>query len=342
MFSIRSLISPKGIASDGCDAGILTNSKVRGYAITNSLDAGIQNVDVVLIPHVSKEHRSLYDFALRALYLSIIKNQEVHCFLDIDAEVESAIHETCSRNGTLLHHYKPALEENVHAYKNLRLFKFNSPVLYVSESVNNCYGYEVFLAIKSEFEHAGKKVLAISEDIYNKMVGAHYLQINASGILEDQIFRMNYLVHQLESEFRPDIILIKHPKPLFQYDDKFPFDSGGIGYLLSQAVPGDGCVYCSHFTTFDEEFWSRIFQMVQMRFGYPVLGVHMGNIIPDSSTGVGLGTTYIPDIEIIRNIRDTSSVYGVPFFYVQDRSKCQDFLLKLTDELIDVPFGVIQ
>jgi len=339
-YVVRCLISPRGILKEGCDIGILKNQRKLGYSVINDTEE-IHNVDVVIIPQVPKEKKALHDFAMRTLHYSVACGKEVFCFLQLEDEIKSRLQRSSSRHGSTLHLHE--LEPDIYggAYSDRKLRKFNAPVLYISESIPGADGYETFLSVKSNLEHLGLRVLALSEDIYNSIFGAHYIQLNGNGKAEEQIFRLNYIVQQLEYKTHPDILLIKMPKPMVQYDETLPFDSGGVDYLISQAIPGDGCIYCSHTTFLENEYWKRLSETIRMRFGYPILGVHMSNMILDQAQTVGVGITYLPENEIIETLKAAEMNDEISFFNLHDRTSLHKFVSDLVKQLIEIPFGVI-
>ena len=56
---------------------------------------------------------------------------------------------------------------------------------------------------------------------------------------------INQAVSFLSCKVNPDIIIVHLPNPVMQYNRQNRFDCGVLSHVISQAVPGNGYLYCS-------------------------------------------------------------------------------------------------
>jgi len=341
-YIIESVISPKGIGFEGEDISILTNCQKVGISFTNEVNHSIECCDTVVVTAVNSEMKSLRAYALAALKCAITNSKEVYCFLDLENSEKEEMKHLCKSYGAKLIIYSDDEFEVIENDGDFSLQKFDAPVIYICEEVPDCDGYSVFLKLAQKFKDKGKKVLAISSDRYNKLLGHTYLDFNVKSSITSQLNRVNSIVHDLEQTNHPDIILIKLPYPLMRYNDEFVFDCGVSAYLIAQAVPGDGCIYCSQAEPFTEDVWKTYSQTVLARFGYPLLAVHVSNRFIDGTGNEPFGLVRIPLLEILKRLKDMKDNTTLPFFNLFFDEQLEELAKYIISEFLDLPYGVIK
>lgn len=340
-YIIEALVSPKGIGLNDEDISLLRNTSPTGYYFINSMEEGIRKSEVILIPRVDKEQKRLYEYAKQSLQFAASNGKQILCFLNItDSEKEDIIF-MCRTNGADCYFPSKPDVNPVDANDNISLFSIDVPVLYIGELIPSCDSYDIFLNLAVKLQKRGKNVLAISEDCYNPLFGFHCERFGGSLEVKQQIFRINRLIDMLVKQHHPDLILIRLPQPLMRYNNTNVFDCGGMAFLISQAVPGTGCILCSPAKTFTASIWEEISDGILSKFGYPVLGVHVSNQIIDSTSGSGLSTLRIPLNQILPEITKLNESHNLPFYQLMDQESLDEFSETLELEYFNLPFGVI-
>lgn len=339
-YQISDLVAPKGIAFEGEDVGALKNMNPMGQTITDDLDVAVGSTDVVFVSYVPSRYQSLRKYALHALFMAANSRKEIHCFLELTNDEKEAVNMACEKSQTSIAYYTFAVCDDK-IYDLTRLHKFDVPVIYVSEEVPDCDGYEIFLMLAEKLSIEGKNVLAISEDVYNTFLGYECMKFGGNTEVGNQIFRLNILTYELYQAKHPDIILIKLPHPLMKYDDESLFDCGGTAYILSQAIPGDGCIYCTHAEVSGGTYWETFNEGVIAKFGYPIICVNVSNRIIDNAGDIHLSSLRIPENKVISRVKDMRAINDIPFLHLYNENDMQELYQKLLNEYLELPYGVI-
>lgn len=341
-YTISSLISPKGIGLEGQDVSILKNEPETGYKFTNSTECGLAGADIVIVSAISKKNLQLYHFAIGALKCAIELGKEIYCFLDFDGETiqKRSILTDCKKHNAKCHFFPCSNRISDDLLGNVELYKFGAPVLYIHEMVPNCDGYSIFLKLAFRFREAGKRVLAISEDCYNPLFDMIYTSFDSKIPLSEQVFHLNRLTYGFYRDLHPDIILIRLTNPLIRYDNRSVYDSGLTAFALSQAVPGDGSIYCSLQGSSGREFWDGMGNAIGAKFGYPVLAVHVSNCILDPSSNTSGRIVCIPKNSDKTGLRAYQSE-SLQFYRMLEQTEFEKAFEMIVEEFFCLPYGVI-
>lgn len=340
-YSNLTIISPRGIGIEGEDISILKNTYKTGYKFSNSILEGIVNSDVILITEIKKEDKALYAYAIQVLEVSIEEGKEVICFLELD-DIEYSIYKhQCEEKGIKSYFFHSSNDKDVN-YEEEDFKIFNIPVIYVSEMIPDCDGYDFFLKLMNRLENDGKNVLAISQDTYNILFNQVHMTFWAETVSRKMVYWLNHTVYNLVCEKRPDIILIRLPEPMMKYDNVNTYDFGLTAFLLAQAIPGDGCICCSYAGTPPIDFWGNINESFIAKFGYPIMGVHLCNQIIDGTEDKWITTIHISDSEIENEIKLLNQHNELMFYQLSSEDGFNEFYETLNSELFDIPYGVIE
>lgn len=282
----------------------------------------------------------LYLFAYEALEFAAKSAKEIYCFLSISESEKNSVLALCKKSGSNCHFYEPDFVD-VQYDENIQLFKFDVPVFCISEAVPDCDGYDVFLKLADTFQSMGKKVLAISENCYNKFFGYSTIDFDANISLRYQAFRINAIIYELIQLQQPDVVLILLPRPMLQFDAKNPFDCGVTAFAISQAVSFDGCVFCIQSGAPTGSFWENISNLMQMRFTCPILAVHVSNRIIDMTTDLNLPSVRLPYNMISEEVKNLNRYSDIEFYQLLEKQALDKIVSDISQEHFNLPYGVI-
>lgn len=337
-----SLVAPTGIGSSDQDVSILRNTDPVGHCFNNSVEEGVSSSDIVIIPYVSENDKSLYAFTKNALHVAANAGKEIKCFTNLPSNEKSLLHTICGRNGGNICFFNDLEKVFAEKYNSLQLYSFDVPVLFVAETIPDCDGYDVFLSLALRLQRDGKRVLAISEDVYNVLFGFHAICFDVGVPLHAQVAQINRIIYQFAHEEHPDIILIRLPYPMMKYDDRSPFDGGASAFVISQAVPADGCILCSHAgISFDRSFWDELTNSVHTKFGVPIVAVHTSNRMLDRTSDESMASLRIPVTEVELSHKGISNECIPPLYNLLHFADMQIFIERISSDFLNLPYGVI-
>lgn len=343
-YILESLVVPKGIAFTGDDAAAIINGAPTGFIVTNSVNDSINAADTVLIPAISQEKPKLRVFAFDALRTAIEANKEIFCFMEIsDAEREKwglgELELSVPGFGNSQSSWAVSSQE----LDKIMLHTFDIPVLYIGELTDHLDSYSVFLKVASKFQSCGKNVLAISDDSCNVLYGFSCFDFgNATELgFYRQAKWINHQLYQIAKSVRPDLIIIKLPKPILLFDEKVPSDCGVSAFIISQAMPGSGCVICSPVGLKAEEFWRGIAAFTYYRFGYPLEGIHVSNQFIDRTTDRPISMLRISSKSVQDEIDLLNRSSDFNYYNLLDDMSLGNFVKKFSSNYLELKFGVI-
>ena len=110
---------------------------------------------------------------------------------------------------------------------------------------------------------------------------------------------------------------------------------------MSQAVPGDGCVYCAYIGTPYTDFWNTLNDNFLSKFGYPLIAVDVSNQIIDKTSPVGVPMVYINQNKAYDEVVLLNKCNQLPFYVLSDSRQFESFYQKDLNNFFDIPYGVI-
>lgn len=341
-YEISALIAPLGIGVEGQDIAVLQNREKTNYRFSNMLEKGISESDIVIVSDIPKDNKSLYAFMTRALRYAAENGKVINCFSTLSSEVIASIDEACRISGGHLNLFSKT-ETPAEYSEYMSLFSFPIPVLYVAEMIPGCDGYSVFLSLANEFQKDGKKVLAISDDIYNCLLGYEAISWDCDIPLEKKCLAINNMVRDLYQKKKPDVILIRLPFPMYKFDNKKVFDFGLSAYCITAAIPGDGCIMCSLFGFSQFQFWQDLNSGISSKFGFPIEAIHYSNKILDTSLIAEETLVCIPISEVAIALEDVrkQNDFSIPIYDLLNHIDMNAFYNHFKAENFDMKYGVI-
>jgi len=345
---INSVIAPQGAGIEGNDISILRNRENTGINGLSNIEEGYNNCDVILITDVGLlkncENEFKYlsvnkvrDYAKNALDNAITHNKDIICFSSLDKSDQKKYLDLCKSKGIKFEYYE---QKAIESDTPQKLKQINIPIVLIAETIYDNDGYEIFLKLIQSFNLDNKKVLAISEDKYNVLYKQYSVTFWNNTDPELNVIGINNYVARLADEIKPDVILIKLPKPMTKFDDEITFDFGMTAFLLSQALKVDYMIYCSLYSLVDPQLMSSLNENFISKYGYPISAIHVANQITDTQEDLKeiMQTSFIDHKNNMKAIRESTNM---PFYNLNNTEDYNEFYKKLKDELFDFSYGVI-
>ena len=335
-YVITSLITPMGIGIEGQDISVMRNSSDIGYQFTNSITNGINNADTIIVTNIEITEKKLYEYAFQALLMAVKLGKDIICFLPLNDDEKEVIRKMCECFGGMCQFIKPLTPSHVDKDAKVQLYNFHVPVIYVSEMYTNCGGYEALIRIAEAIRCKGYKPLVLSNNPYNILLKYHSINFNDVTSLENSVVEINQAVYLLSCKVNPDIIIVHLPNPVMQYNRQNRFDCGVLSHVISQAVPGNGYLYCS-LKTKDFRFLKAITDTIEKKLDCPLIGVWIGNQILDPASSSGTSLVNLPADNIsIQSQTDSLSIYNA--YSIIDQNSLVSCII---DNFLNLSYGVI-
>lgn len=135
-----------GIEAEGLDISTFANRDKIGIKLSNDLESGIRNCDILLISDSSHKRKEMLNGRMEnpllpilydAIEMAIHSGKEIFCFSQLDIENQKKYTKMAEKKGVSFQYFQQeALYEN-----NISGFvKINAPVIFIGEMVFNCDG----------------------------------------------------------------------------------------------------------------------------------------------------------------------------------------------------------
>ncbi len=278
-YSVVSVVSPNGIGIGNNDIGILQNRVGLGIYGGGNIKDEFSKCDTVVI---SKCSENLRTFAIEALEMAINCRKDIICFLELSTKEKAKYLKRCKElniNLTILDFFD-ILQVDIKDYKYK---KMNLPVIYIGEIAENLDGDEIFFKTLNYYRSNNYKVLGLSENIYAHLFEQVPLTFFCEKDFEQAIMRLNCYINDLIHKHKPDIIVIKLPKPVIQFSNYIHYDFGISAHMTASAIPPDYLLLCTPLGLISPNLYEMLHDSFLSKFGVDITGVHVGNQIVDNS-----------------------------------------------------------
>ena len=338
-YSVVSVVSPNGIGLGGNDIGILKNREMIGIRAGTELKRELEKCDTVLI---SKCKGILRKIAIEALDMAIDNKKNIICFLDLTEQEEHKYLSVCKKLNVELTLYGTKDISNIDI-SDYKLKKINIPVIYVGEIVEKTDSDEIFFNILNFYQSHGYKVLGLTNNIYSHLYGQIPISFLGNGDFVQEIFRLNCYINSLIEEMKPDIIVLRLPKPMLQFSNYIHYDFGISAYMISQAISPDELILCTPIGMMQSDLYETLQDSFYSKFGVGIRGVHIGNQIVDNSYENVDGEFELSYDSIDHSIAFAKKLHknGYQVYNLTVKKYLYQLLEDINSEILNLSYGVI-
>lgn len=338
-----------GTEAEESDISIFANRDKIGIKLSNDLESGIRDCDILLISDSSDKRKEMVNSQMEnpllpilyeAIEMAIYSGKEVFCFSQLDVENQKKYTEMAEKRGVSFRYFQ---QETLCVNNITEFVKINAPIIFIGEMVSNCDGYEIFTKLINEFKKDNIKVMAISEEKYNILYGQHSTHLMDRLKPDEMVLAINSYVVNLEKEIRPDIILVKMPQPMTSYNDVVSFDFGVSAYIISRALHADYLIYCGLFEYCTVDFVSSIAESFSYKFGIPTSIFHFSNQIEDVTDQIKerIASIHMPLLEVVKKIKEIQPMFDCSIYNLLNSENFEEFYSELKEEIFDNEYGVV-
>lgn len=165
------------------------------------------------------------------------------------------------------------------------------PVIMVGGLITQEDCLEVILALRESLIQQGEIVSCLTGNNMGLLMGmhsyAHIFDKSAAISEEDRAMALNALAQNIIQVERPSLLIVEAPDPMLKYNNIVPNGFGLQTYMTCQTLKPDMLV-CS--VPFDmatgEQLFSMLSQDFEIRYGAPIVAVHVSNVVVDSLDAV--------------------------------------------------------
>lgn len=338
-YIVSSVVSPQGIGIDGKDIGIIKNREQIGICCTSDIEKEVERNDAVLI---SDCDQNLRPFALKAMEVAIEKGKEIFCFLSLNADEERYYDNKCKESNIHFTYFR------VHDISSVDVddYQFSLsglPTIFVGEVIDNSDGNEIYYKILNYFSDKKYQALGISEDIYGYMFGQVPIKFYSDIDPEQAVLKLNCYVSQSMDRIRPDIIVVKLPKPIIKFSDLIHYDFGITAYMTANAIPADHLLLCTPSGIITPPLLEVLDESFTSKLGVGISGVHIGNQMIDNSYEYMNGHLEFAYDQFCNSLAVADEIKK--FGYASENYTIKEHLYNLLDgissEFFMLPYGVI-
>lgn len=338
-YCVKAVVSPNGFGINERDIGVIKNRDNLGIICNRDIEAGIENCEAVLIADCSS---CLRDFALKALEIAINKGKEILCFLTLNEEEKSSYTARCFKEKLSFATYGlqdiSCADSKIIQYEAMRI-----PTIYIGEIVDQVDGQEIYYKTLNYFRSKDYKVLGLSEEVYGYMFGQVPIKFYSDIDPEKAVLNLNLYANRYIEQFRPDVIVVKLPKPALKFSDFIHYDFGITAYMTNNAIPADYFLLCAPTGVLTPELIEAMQDSFISKFGVEISGIHIGNLMIDHSyedTGGLLEYSYHKIADSLAFANELKK-YGYRSKNYTVQAYLYEFLETISSEVFELPYGVI-
>lgn len=279
------LVVPKGwflVEQDKLvDAGRITWGEEIGYVMTNDFEEALEDGDTVIFldsPNASVIKNDCYE----KMIMSAKLGKNIICCMNVEKEFAEEVSNICKSNNKIYEDYSDKIISEYDI--NDKLYNIETPIVCIGCLFPNI-GYQCDALFLAEIlSKQGYKVSVVSKNGNIKLAGGFVIPDAEEGMLDSSyIVQINHFVKMIEKRTYPDIILIDIPGAMMKYTNEIHNDFAIEAFCFSQALDSDYFILKSLIGEYPEEFYCRLSECFEHKYGFGIDKVCIDNRIIDFS-----------------------------------------------------------
>ncbi|QNK41197.1 P-loop NTPase family protein [Caproicibacter fermentans] len=325
-YALKRLISPPGFGLIGKDAGYASNQITVGMNVDSDCDFSTPEWEVLFVIKTVGSESISDELLENVIKKAIQSNKSVAMFDNECSSIPEYIRILQNIYPDKIETHMGNLQKPVSCDNADRstYYHFNVPVILVGGLVEEADTLEVLLHLASEFRKSGTFPSVITNSPLADIFGFHNITpiFQKHDLTESQkISELNFILHGIQDDERPDVILMEAPDAVIRYND-FALNGFGIhSYMLCQAIDPDYFICCVPCELAVGNFLDALSADFTYRLGCPIHAAHVSNLIIDSLNLIQTHQiSYIhADLKTVRQqIMNQSKGSSIPLFNVVD------------------------
>ncbi|MCX7923054.1 MAG: TIGR04066 family peptide maturation system protein [Clostridia bacterium] len=274
--------SPSGWGLTGKDAGFSDYGSDTGLIVENRFEHLLDLCDTVWF--VQSETQIDFEKLIYPKIAQAIQSRKnIICSLDLKGK-ERGLKELCIKHNVYLRYFKSTfnldeLKDNMKS-RRIQFNKFETPIIAVSGCAEGIHKFEIQLALREHLANMGYRVSQIGSRNYCELLGFHSFPgfMYECGISEsDKVLLFNDYIKKIELEEVPDIIILGVPGGIMPVHENSTDGFGILHYEVFQAVTPDAAILSILYSTYNEDFFDKLYNIAKYRFGFEIDCCSMAN-----------------------------------------------------------------
>lgn len=284
-YILKKIISPLGYGLSGKDAGFIANQSDTGFIISDTLDEGSKDWEILLVTETENIEKSLENEMISYIQRTLQVNKKVVYYVNDYKNINKKIkilHEKYEENFEIINVF-PKIDRK---YEVTVSDMIQTPVVLVGGLIGKNDTGEVTLKLYEYLRNQGKNVMVFFNNPIGKIFGFESISsIFRQNVLEvEKIEKVHRIIQNCELKKHPDVIIIEAPDAIMRYSDMIPNGYGIWTYMLSLSVSFDYFVCCIPFESVNKQFIEYINDDIKNILGCSIDVVHAINVVLDGIT----------------------------------------------------------
>lgn len=347
-YELVGLVSPNGWGINGMDAGCIDGGEILGLMVSNDFYSSINQCETILFTEYDNESLDFQKIVLPKINEAIENRKNIIVTLELSPDLVRVLSENCKKKGVKFSYYRDKQQFDFPEVMLVHIVDIRTPIVFVigtSESTNK---FDIQLALRQRFISEGYKVCSIGSRRYCELFGFHSFpdfMLKNTMSESKKVILFNRYVKSLETEEKPDLIIIGIPGAIMPYNKEFTNKFGILAYEVSMAVHPDAVVLSSSYGEFKKDYFNDLSNSCKYKFGYEIDCFNLSNMLFDTIDTREVKPTSKMVFTTIasKNVSTFISTYeGLekPVFNIQDKSQAENMAQYIIDKLAD--YGQVQ
>lgn len=287
-FEINNLIAPKGWGLTGKNVKVGLNGRTVNLNIQDNLSENeYALIDTILITEeINKMDRDvavgmltkLFRFDKEIIYTSYICSELKNMIIDTGRAI----------NLSGLKKIKKELSPSHHRYS------IDVPVIMVMGTSIMTEKFDLQLSIRRKLQDIGYKVSQIGSKSFCELFGFHSIPdwfFDCTYLEADKISMFNKFMKYIETEEKPDVIVVGVPEGIIPLTKKHHFNYGIYAFEICCAVAPDYAILALPYGEYNDEFYTEMNILCQYRLNVTLDSFYVSRYQPISNSFIK------PDLE---------------------------------------------